>query len=177
MLSFSSSCLADDKTELESFCAENQIVDVQVVPEGIEPIEIKNLNELKTFISDIKANSSKIAESIESTTKVYNSLDKSKSSTIKTATHTMTWVVGKLILTGQGTVKNGVFTSCREWTRVEGFSLGVDWNERTIYHVLSNGNKRVDFYSKGQLDYYILIDGFIKYYSNPIDLHCYQIAD
>jgi hypothetical protein len=78
MLSFSScsSCFANDKTELESFCAENQIVDVQVVPEGITPIEIENLDELKTFISNIKANSLKIAESTESTKKVYNLVDK-----------------------------------------------------------------------------------------------------
>jgi len=176
-LMLSSACFAsDDTTELEQYCIENNIVNVTNVPEGKNPIEIKSLSELKMFVDSIKGQGFASKKFITETDEIYKY--GLLAGTTKTAKTGITWLFGGGVwLHAEATINNSKFTICREWTTVEGWSLGADWVERSIWHQFSNNNKRVDIYTKGQIDSYLLIEGTVKLLSEPVSLHCYMTVD
>jgi len=72
-----------------------------------------------------------------------------------------------------GDNNTGYITYHNAYTNLTGFSFGFDWDESTCYSQVSSSGKDVYAYSSGVLKYYLVIDGLINYYNDPIQLSGY----
>ena len=65
---------------------------------------------------------------------------------------------------------DGKIISVNPFTEFTGFTLGFDWNQTNIGSKISSNGESFDAWANGQLDYYLLIDGFIKLYSQSVSI-------
>lgn len=75
-----------------------------------------------------------------------------------------------------GSSHTGIITYQKAYTTFTGFTFGFGWDERICYSYVTASGKDIYAYTSGTLDYYILVEGFIKYYSVPVTLSGYAYA-
>lgn len=78
--------------------------------------------------------------------------------------------------TTSGNSNTGYITSHNAYTTFTGFNLGFGWDERICYSQITSSGKDIYAYTSGTLDFYLLVDGFIRLYSKPVTLSGYAYA-
>lgn len=63
-----------------------------------------------------------------------------------------------------------------EYTTYTGFTLGFDWDQRTSTSYVTSSGKDIYASASGTLNFYILVKGFIRFYSTPLTLSGYAWA-
>lgn len=69
-----------------------------------------------------------------------------------------------------GDNNTGYITYQNAYTTFSEFTVGFDWDESTCYSQVCSSGKDVYTYSSGVLKYYLMINGFINYYNDPVQL-------
>jgi hypothetical protein len=76
----------------------------------------------------------------------------------------------KLRYSTSGNANTGRITSLDPYTQFTGFTLGFDWHQNSIGADIDSNGKDVYVYTEGSLEYYILVNSLLKFYSRPISL-------
>lgn len=66
-----------------------------------------------------------------------------------------------------------MITDCNEYTKMTGFTLGFEWIEIDSDSDIRSDGRDIYAWAEGELEYYLLIDGLIKVYTQDIELDGY----
>lgn len=178
-LSFSVPCFAsEDEAIIFKTISDSEL------PAGITPMEFKSEAEAKSFIlassnnessyqmiSSIDMDKSLSSNTIISTSTVASGTD----ATIDVDSVTVAYgIMGTIYLKAHyGTSrpgKAGTITYINPYTEYTGFTYGFDWKESICSYSIRSGGKDAYIYAGGVLDWYLLIEGLLRVYSQPVSL-------
>lgn len=149
---------------------ENGLIDVnpEDIPEGVIPVKYDSLNEAIKYIQEnIKSRKNIFEDRL-----LLPSLTRATNANLLVDEHDVT--VGKVKLYinygTSGDSSTGTITYVSPYTVFEGFSMGYDWVEKSIGYNIASNKKDVYVYASGQLDYYVIVNGGIKVWSEHINL-------
>ena len=72
-----------------------------------------------------------------------------------------------------GDNNTGYITYHNAYTTFTGLTYGYDWNEASCYSQIASGGKDIYAAASGVLDYYFLVNGMLRFYSEQIYLSGY----
>lgn len=139
------------------------------VPEDVIPAEYNSLEEAIQFIEqNVKYNHEINKEPLF----LENNISRATNRNLLVDEHTFTGGSVKLYANygTSGDASTGIITYISPYTVFDGFSLGYDWVEKSCGYTISSNKKDAYIYASGQLDYYLIIEGGIKLYSEHINL-------
>lgn len=160
-----------------AFASENKQItkdDLKIVSKGQLPANVKPT----TFNSDEEALQylNKVFRdiTIESSDVVTGPVILSTSGNATVATERIGVVNGKIILklryTTSGNGNTGTITSLNPYTTTSGFTYSFNWREDNIGAEITSSGKDVYAYADGVIEYYLLVDGLLKFYERPVSL-------
>lgn len=161
---------AQNNTTINSELETLGVKKVSSVPSGIKPIILKNEKELLNFINSLKLEKSNtISEKV-----------------IETRDTTDTIEVSTYQGVGYGNGKINLFATIHRWrdgsfgaitdvtnkyTSFTGFTYSFDWREsHPPQHTIATDQLSCHVWVNGELDYYFLVSGLLRIYTEPVRL-------
>ncbi|WP_089608930.1 hypothetical protein [Dehalobacterium formicoaceticum] len=170
---------SEDQTYDEIFEAYG-LKTVSEIPNGVNPIEIKNEKELVYFLELINKSIDDHAKKEKKPIVIDLSKNiNSDASTFATRTYTVDSyqigvpLYGKVDLKVTVTDDGYRVTRALAFTNITGFTLGFDWDETTRGAEIYSNGRDVYAWAEGELEYYLLVNGTVRLYSKTISLDGY----
>lgn len=162
---------ATDSKSFDEICEEYNLRTVTEVPDGVQPVEVKSEEELIQLLESIK--NARIEITSESSV-----VDVTPSGTFgisplgsqSVLVDQVSWYIGSIKLYARITDNGYMVTSATAYTTLSGFTLGFDWDERACGASIVSGGRDVYAWAAGTLDYYLLVNGVIRLYSEEVNL-------
>lgn len=165
------SAFAEEKTnKLEN--DEFVTIDVSEIPEGIQPIRVKDEAEALRIINEMRSIRSQSIESNESIKTMSSDFDllSSRSISNKTVSSSLLKGAAKFVVKASIDIEDSKIVNVY-WSKcsLEGYTVGLGLSSETTVHRVSTSKKSIWVSSDATLDYYFLLEtGFTKLYSEPI---------
>ena len=139
------------------------------LPDGVIPMEFDSEEEAKLFILKIKNELDKSERHSSVEIPLINPLLRITQGTATVAQQFISAGLAvislKINYTTSGNNNTGRITSVSPYTDFTGFTLGFGWTQSDVGYQITPSEKDVYVWGNGVLDYYILIEGGIRIYS------------